>query len=58
MSKVKKIKPNVFNKKSSVAVVVYDASGAPIQDSIADEIADSITAIAKRENYIVSVTKA
>jgi len=58
MSKVKKKRKNVFTHPSSVAVVVYDPSGAPMQESVSEEIANSITAIAKRENYFVSVTKA
>lgn len=57
MSKTKKRKINPFTRKSSVAVVVYDPSGAPMQDSVAEEIANSITEIAKRENYFVSVTR-
>lgn len=57
MSKVKK-KENPHTRKQSVCVVVYDMSGAPIADSVANEIADSITHIAKRENYAVNVTRA
>jgi hypothetical protein len=57
MSKTKK-SSNPYTRKQSVCVVVYDVSGAPISDVVANEIADSITHIAKRENYVVSVTRA
>jgi hypothetical protein len=57
MSKARK-KDNPHTRKQSVCVVVYDMSGAPISDVVANEIADSITYIAQREKYAVSVTRA
>jgi hypothetical protein len=58
MSKFKKKKDNMYTRPQSVCVVVYDMSGAPIADSVAEEIADSITHIAQREKYAVNVTRA
>ena len=58
MSKVKKFrKPNPHAVSNAVSVTVYDMSGAPIAQDVADEIVNSITAVAQREKYVVNYTR-
>jgi hypothetical protein len=57
MSRWKKSKREDFVKAQSVCVVVYDMSGAPISDTVANEIADAVLPIVKREKYAISLTR-
>lgn len=58
MSRWKKSKKEDFTKAQSVCVVVYDVSGAPIAEAVANEIADAVLPIAEREKYVISLTRA
>lgn len=58
MSRWKKWKKEDFTKAQSVCVVVYDMSGAPISEVVANEIADAVLPIAEREKYAISLTRA
>ena len=58
MSKDKKSSKNEFvNKSNAVCVVVHTMSGAAIPENIANEIADSVNEIVKRERYLVNYTR-
>jgi hypothetical protein len=58
MSRWKKSKKEDYTRAQSVCVVVYDMSGAPIAEAVANEIADAVLPIAQREKYAISLTKA
>ena len=58
MSRWKKSKKEDYTRAQSVCVVVYDMSGAPISETVANEIADAVLPIAQREKYAISLTKA
>ena len=58
MSRWKKNKQSDYTKAQSVCVVVYDMSGAPISEVVANEIADAVLPIAQREKYAISLTRA
>ena len=57
MSRWKKAKKADYTRAQSVCVVVYDMSGAPIAQDVADEIVNSITAVAQREKYVINYTR-
>lgn len=53
----KKRKPNPHAVSNAVSVTVYDMSGAPIPTIVANEIADSVNEIVKRESLVANYTR-